>query len=204
MHRIFKEIPNTKGRYQISNFGEVKSFPRNGGRGGQGYILNNSKGSVSVDGKHYKHVNLSVDAKRSRQSIHRLVANAFLDNPENKPHVNHIDNNPENNCVSNLEWCTHSENMIHAQKQGRLAQAQHMGGTAAAKLSYARIHKHYEECLGTAFINLTPRVGKILPKLTFRCDTCLEMYTINHSKYTKPYKGVAMCKHCTNKQKKKI
>lgn len=52
-------------------------------------------------------------------SIARLVAETFIPNPENKPCVNHIDNNPQNNSVENLEWVTYSENTQHALKQGR-------------------------------------------------------------------------------------
>ena len=53
------------------------------------------------------------------ESVHRLVAKAFIPNPENKPQVNHIDNNPKNNHASNLEWCTGSENIQHCHNQDR-------------------------------------------------------------------------------------
>lgn len=61
-----------------------------------------------------------VDGEYKKHSVHRLVAMAFLDNPENKPCVNHIDNCPSNNFYDNLEWCTHKENSQHSVKQGRL------------------------------------------------------------------------------------
>ena len=59
--------------------------------------------------------------KHGRKSvfIHRLLAMSFIDNPLNKPHVNHIDCNKSNNNLSNLEWCTHSENLKHAVLNGR-------------------------------------------------------------------------------------
>jgi len=69
----------------------------------------------------YHHVHLRVNGKTKNKSVHQLVAIAYIPNPENKPQVNHIDNNPENNCVSNLEWCTQSENVKHAARQGRMS-----------------------------------------------------------------------------------
>lgn len=54
--------------------------------------------------------------------VHRMVAKAFCPNPNNKPHVNHIDGNPSNNVARNLEWCTHAENMTHARATGLIDQ----------------------------------------------------------------------------------
>lgn len=62
----------------------------------------------------YKVVTLYINKKRKDIKVHRLVALSFLDNIENKPFVNHIDGNKLNNNVSNLEWCTHRENIDHA------------------------------------------------------------------------------------------
>ena len=69
--------------------------------------------------KGYFNVGLSCGCLRKKAKVHRLVATAFIENPKNYPHVNHIDNNGKNNHVSNLEWCTHKQNMEHMQKQGR-------------------------------------------------------------------------------------
>ena len=62
----------------------------------------------------YLHLCLCKNGKTYNQRVHRLVAQAFIPNPENKPHVNHIDGDKTNNCVENLEWVTASENMQHA------------------------------------------------------------------------------------------
>lgn len=64
----------------------------------------------------YERVSLWIDGKQYKESIHRLVAQVFIPNPDNKPQVNHIDGNKLNNNVSNLEWCTREENMQHAYK----------------------------------------------------------------------------------------
>ena len=58
------------------------------------------------------------DGKRKSLKVHRLVAISFIPNPMNKPYINHIDGNPINNCVENLEWCTQHENVVHAYKIG--------------------------------------------------------------------------------------
>lgn len=66
----------------------------------------------------YMYVSLMINGKAHQRRVHRLVALAFIPNPENKSDVNHIDGNKANNCVSNLEWCTASENLHHAYETG--------------------------------------------------------------------------------------
>ena len=80
--------------YQVSNFGRVKSLK------GKEKIL---KPSNDKDG--YQVIGIYKNGKQKLFKIHRLVANAFIDNPNNLPQVNHIDENPSNNHVDNLEWC---------------------------------------------------------------------------------------------------
>ena len=83
--------------------------------------ITNSKGHEKVqeiNHKGYMKVDLYKDGVRSTQRVHRLVAEAYIPNPENKPDVNHKDGNKLNNDASNLEWCTKSENMRHAYDTG--------------------------------------------------------------------------------------
>ena len=68
--------------------------------------------------KGYKRVALMKDGKTIDVLVHRLIAQTFLPNPENKPYINHIDGDKTNNSVSNLEWCTQKENVQHAIETG--------------------------------------------------------------------------------------
>lgn len=99
-----KLIPNSKGYYVDVN----------------GYVYkNNNKLKPVNNGSGYHVVNISyLTSKRKTERVHRLVANAFIQNEQKKPCVNHLDGNKTNNRVENLEWVTHRENMIHAYKNG--------------------------------------------------------------------------------------
>lgn len=91
--------------YSISDKGEVRKDANN-------YIM-----KLQIQ-QGYKHVTLQINKKAKRFRVHRLVAEAFIPNPENKPYVNHIDGNRQNNLVENLEWVTPAENTQHAVSSG--------------------------------------------------------------------------------------
>ena len=109
MEEIWKDIPNFENLYQISNYGRLKSFRRNK----NGIILKNTnkKGGYFSIILYNKNCNLHI-------RIHRLVAQAFVPNPNNLPQVNHIDGNKQNNYYKNLEWCTSKQNFEHSKKLG--------------------------------------------------------------------------------------
>lgn len=118
MEEIWKPIEGYEGLYEVSNLGKVRSLDRVIRRSYKGhpYWHMTLKGRVlrsGTDHGWYSFVILQNKSKRCRL-VHRLVAEAFMDNPENKPEINHIDGDKKNNSVANLEFCTPSENMRHA------------------------------------------------------------------------------------------
>lgn len=111
---VWKDIVEFEN-YQVSNFGSVRR------KSCQivysnGMICNYKDKSIRLEkiNKRYKRVTICKNNTPKRFQVHRLVAIHFIENPENKPCVNHIDGNPSNNHVSNLEWCTYSENELHS------------------------------------------------------------------------------------------
>ena len=99
---IWKAINDYEGLYEISNIGQIKSLYTN-------KILKNNLGKSG-----YYQIQLFKNKQFKQLSIHRLVAEMFIPNPENKPQVNHINAIKKDNRVENLEWVTGDENMSHA------------------------------------------------------------------------------------------
>lgn len=97
-------------KYEVSNLGKVRNTK-------SGKII---KPYLNKSG--YLRVGLYEHNKRKNLFLHRIVATAFIDNPEGKPCVNHIDENKANNDLSNLEWCTVKENIIHGTRTKRIAE----------------------------------------------------------------------------------
>ena len=121
---IWKPISGYEGVYEVSNLGRVRSCDRfvvcNDGR------KYKRKGKVlhqSYDANKYYKVALCKNGKQKNFSVHRLVAQAFLPNPENKEQVNHKDETRTNNRVENLEWATTSENINYGTRNERVAKA---------------------------------------------------------------------------------
>lgn len=106
---VWKYIDNYSNKYKISNYGNIISYAVN---------QNGYKIKPRIDRYGYYKVALSKNGKRIYTTIHRLVAQTFIPNPENKPTVNHKDGNKLNNYVGNLEWSTNQENAQHAWNTG--------------------------------------------------------------------------------------
>lgn len=112
---FWKDIPGYEGLYQISRRGQVKSLGRK---------ITDNRGRITerkdiikinqVDMRGYYRIQLKKDGILKNFRIHRLIALAFIPNPGKKKCINHKDANKKNNRISNLEWCTHKENIRHA------------------------------------------------------------------------------------------
>lgn len=114
----WKDIKEYEGLYQISNLGRVKSLSRLQITGTSSYWSKERILKPRLLKGGYLEVSLCKNSKLYYFRIHRLVAIHFIDNTEQKPQVNHLDGCKINNIVTNLEWCTRSENIIHACKTG--------------------------------------------------------------------------------------
>ena len=109
-NEIWAPVHGYEGYYEINQDGDVKSLHKHN----YGYIM-----KQRIDRGGYNTVRLAKPAlKSSTKYVHRLLGFAFIDNPQSKPMINHIDGNKLNNNISNLEWITHSENMKHAYSSG--------------------------------------------------------------------------------------
>ena len=115
MTEIWKDIKGYEGFYQVSNIGKIRSVdrlvhnPRYGFQKLKGKLL-----SASPNSHGYPQIGLTQKGKRKTLKVHSLVALYFLDKISNKNEVNHKDGDKLNNRVENLEWCTRSENILHA------------------------------------------------------------------------------------------
>ena len=115
---IWKDIPGFEGRYQVSTFGRIKSLPRKVKAGRTYRYVQEHILSARYDSRGYSRICIKIHPKKYWFSVHRLVAEIFIPNPNNYPVINHKDNNPRNNCVDNLEWCTQSYNVKYSYTKG--------------------------------------------------------------------------------------
>lgn len=110
MQEIWKPIEGTDGKYEVSNTGKVRSLNYRG--------HGKTQELKPWDNGGYLRVNLSINGKKVNFLLHRLVAEAFIPNPEGKPEVNHLNGDKKKCCADNLEWSTRKENLDHADATG--------------------------------------------------------------------------------------
>ena len=166
--QIWKEIPNYEGKYQVSNTGKVRSL--NYKRTGKTKIL-----KIREDKNGYTVVTLTKNSKKKTYSVHRLVAQAFIPNPNDLPEVNHKDENPANNFYTNLEWCTHEYNInygTHNEKVSKTLKGKFTGennpfyGNHHTEDTKKKMSENHADFKGEN----NPKYGKGKPVLMFTLD----------------------------------
>ena len=166
----FNPLSGAEDRYVISIEGDVKSIMRKTINSiGRSYTCSGSKITPIIDRAGYWTVNVKITGVRSTHYVHRLVAQTFIENPMNKPFVNHRNGNKLDNRVDNLEWVTRKENYLHAIKIG-LCKAQ---GSNSRPVR--------DRCTGVVYPSMyAVSLGKNIPYqevkflLKRKIDTCLE------------------------------
>src|SRR3990167_3057603 len=168
---IFRQYKNTN--YWVSTCGNIYNMNR-------GIMM---KTWLNKETK-YKITKISYDGKKRDKLVHRLVAEVFIPNPENKPQVNHLDGNKLNNDLSNLEWATPSENQIHAFKLGLNHTRRKTGGVKLNLEIASEIVKLRKEGLSLTKIsnkyNVTRGcIADVVQGKTWRSDSPIKKIKIN-------------------------
>lgn len=130
----WRPVEGYEGLYEVSNLGRVKSLERidSGGvrRGGHFMSFTSDKGG-------YLRCKLTKNGNYKLMLVHRLVAKAFIPNPNNYPCINHKDEDPTNNCVENLEWCTYSYNINYGNRKAKVKEKELNGPLSKSVAKYS-------------------------------------------------------------------
>lgn len=149
-NEIWKPVFEYEDYYEVSNFGRIKRKEKQIYSKSRNCYIKKKERICEQPIHNYKYVNLIVYGKKTKlATVHRLIAIAFIPNPENKPEVNHIDGNKLNNSLCNLEWVTRSENTLHAYKNNLIPQGENHYNSKLTKSQvidiFKRTHKG-EKC----------------------------------------------------------
>ena len=193
----WKPISGYEGLYEVSNKGNIKSFHKN-----KDGVL------IKLFTEKLKHTNykcltlVDIFGNKKQFRVHRIVAEMFLPNKHNKRFVNHIDNNGENNCVENLEWCSQSEYIKHSHNQNRSEQVY-----LANKIQSNKAQRNREEMIGKKYGKwlvlkamqkeyTTKSVSKMLCKCECGTEKEVVMVNLKNGRSTQ-------CMSCASKNKGK-
>ena len=174
-NEIWKDVVGYEGLYKVSNLGRVKKP-----MGAYSIIL---KPFV----QDYKMVSLSSNHKSRKFLVHRLVAQAFIPNPNDKEEVNHIDGNKLNNVVDNLEWCTKSENVEHAYRLGlsRFTEEHRLkASSASVKVTSVPIYCKELDILFSSMSDASRKLGISVQNIHYasKQNTAINGYTFERRK----------------------
>ena len=137
MDEEWRDIQGYEGHYQVSNLGKVRSVKR------EPFVL---KGDLQQNG--YRRVYLWLNGRKKNLLVHRLVAETFIENPDEYTDVNHLDEDKTNNHVDNLEWCTHLYNMNYGAVKKKIGDA-----NRGRKLSEETIERLRQDTTNRRWIN---------------------------------------------------
>ena len=142
MKEIWKDIKGYENLYQVSNLGNIKSKERIIKRNNHNSLIKEKLLKKYIRAGYYA-VKLYKNNIKTNIPVHRIVAQNFLENKQNKPCINHKDGNKLNNNINNLEWCTYSENTLHAYKKGleKITERQRQNGKKVYKLGNKKTSK---------------------------------------------------------------
>ena len=157
----WRDIANFEGLYLISNLGHVKSVERYKRNNAGTQFINERLRVLTPDKDGYLKVCLSKDGKRYVRSVHRLVAEAFIPNPDNLPVINHKNEDKQDNKVENLEWCTVRYNTMYgtgrirtSMKQGKPVEQMDLDGNV--------IDEFYSMCVAAKITGIPqPNIHKV-------------------------------------------
>ena len=176
MEEIWKDIKGYEGLYKVSNLGRVKSVHFNHSKKVTEKILKPIK-----DRDGYVDAFLYKNGKVKHFKMHRLVAEAFIPNPNNLPQINHIDENVNNNRVDNLEWCTVGYNINYGKRNEKVSNA--LKGRKRSEEYKKNLSKSISKSRGKKIICIT--TGEI-----FNTIKLAEIkYNIDHSSIIRYFKG---------------
>lgn len=163
MEEIWRPISGLEEHYEVSNLGRVRRIKSGYGTSAGRYL------NFIDNGNGYAIASMSKDSTHYRRYVHRLVAEAFIPNPDGKPEVNHIDGNKRNNRVDNLEWVTRAENNAHMFRTGlvdmeRFRESKRKPKSETTKQHMSLAQKGNTKCKGLIWVNNNQISTRIRPE----------------------------------------